>query len=147
MCKATEMEDFPSRRGGASPTSMISPCQEGKSSPDALGRSANKSLQVSPARLRASRRWFLLDRKPDIHLLSRPRRASQKIELVISCQSRNNSMGASGAYAPSLSRLLTRPGRLRAEEILLIVSPPCYAAVRFSFSTTRKSFLAAIDGN
>src|SRR5882724_3478174 len=79
------------------PTSMISPCQEGKSSPDALGRSANKSLQVSPARLRASRRWFLLDREPDIHLLSRPRRASQKIELVISCQSRNNSMGASGA--------------------------------------------------
>src|SRR3989454_399028 len=95
MCKATEMEDFPSRRGGASLTSMISPCQEGKSSPDALGRSANKSLQVSPARLRASRRWFLLDREPDIHLLSRPRRASQKIELVISCQSRNNSMGAS----------------------------------------------------
>src|SRR5438093_9045748 len=44
---------------------MISPCQEGKSSPDALGRSANKSLQVSPARLRASRRWFLLDREPD----------------------------------------------------------------------------------
>ena len=140
MCKATEMEDFPSRRGGASLTSMISPCQEGKSSPDALGRSANKSLQVSPARVRASRRWFLLDREPDIHLLSWPRRASQKIELVISCQSRNNSMGASGAYAPSFSRLLTRPGRLRAEEILLIVSPPCYAAVRFSFSTTRKSF-------
>src|SRR5882724_1366399 len=108
------------------PTSMISPCQEGKSSPDALGRSANKSLQVSPARLRASRRWFLLDREPDIHLLSRPRRALQKIELVISCQSRNNSMEASGAYAPLLSRLLTRPGRLRAEEILLIVSPPCY---------------------
>src|SRR6266436_904826 len=99
---------------------MISPCQEGKNSPDALGRSANKSLQVSPARLRASRRWFLFDREPDLHLLSRPRRASQKIEFVISCQSRNNSMGASGAYAPSLSRLLTRPGRLRAEEILLI---------------------------
>src|SRR5713101_6562210 len=99
---------------------MISPCQEGKSSPDALGRSANKSLQVSPARLRASRRWFLFDREPDIHLLSRPPRAAQKIEFVISCQSRNNSMGASGAYAPSLSRLLTRPGRLRAEEILLI---------------------------
>ncbi len=112
------------------PTSMISPCQEGKSSPDALGRSANKSLQISPDRLCASRRWFLFDREPDIHLLSRPRRASQKIEFVISCQSRNNSMGASGAYAPSLSRLLTRPGRLRAEEILLIFSAPCYAAVR-----------------
>src|SRR6266849_277995 len=36
------------------PTSMISPCQEGKSSPDALGRSANKvfrSLQLAFAPL------------------------------------------------------------------------------------------------
>jgi hypothetical protein len=86
------------------PTSMISPCQEGKSSPDALGRSANKSLQVSPARLSAV---VPFDREPDIHLLSRLRRASQKIEFVISCQSRNNSMGESGAYAPSPSRLKT----------------------------------------
>jgi len=43
-----------------------------------------------------------------------PEGPAQKIELVISCQSRNNSMGASGAYAPSPSRQLTRPGRLRA---------------------------------
>jgi len=49
-------------------------------------------------------------------------------------------MGASGAYAPSPSRQLTRPGRLRAEEILLIFSPPYYAAVRFSLSTVRNSF-------
>jgi hypothetical protein len=32
-------------------------------------------------------------------------------------------MGASGAYAPSLSRQLTRPGRLRAEEILRYSHP------------------------
>ncbi len=44
-----------------------------------------------------------------------PEGPAQKIELVLSCQPRNNSMGASGAYAPSPSRLLTRPGRLRAE--------------------------------
>ena len=69
-----------------------------------------------------------------------PEGPAQKIEFVISCQSRNNSMGASGAYAPSPSRLKTRPGRLRAEEILLIFSPPCYAAVRFSLSTVRNSF-------
>jgi len=43
-----------------------------------------------------------------------PEGPAQKIEFVISCQSRNNSMGASGAYAPSPSRLKTRPGRLRA---------------------------------
>ncbi len=99
---------------------MISPCQEGKSSPDALGRSANKvfrSLQLAFAPLGGD--------SSSIENLSRPRRASQKIEFVISCQSRNNSMGASGAYAPSLSRLLTRPGRLRAEEILLTFSAPC----------------------
>jgi hypothetical protein len=40
----------------------------------------------------------------------------QKIELVISCQSRNNPKGASGACAPSPSRLLARPGRPHAEE-------------------------------
>src|SRR5258708_910748 len=32
-------------------------------------------------------------------------------------------MGASGAYAPSPSRLLARPGRPRAEEILLYFAP------------------------
>src|SRR5712671_5942619 len=52
-----------------------------------------------------------------------PAGPAQKIEFVISCQSRNNSMGASGAYAPSPSRQLTRPGRLRAEEILLCFAP------------------------
>ena len=52
-----------------------------------------------------------------------PAGPAQKIELVISCQSRNNSMGASRAYAPSPSRQLTRPGRLRAEEILLYFAP------------------------
>ena len=71
----------------------------------------------------------------------------QKIELVLSCQSRNNSMGASGAYAPSLSRLLTRPGRLRAEEILLIFfNTALRGGAVFSFYY-KKVFLAAIHGN
>src|SRR5258707_14232190 len=55
---------------------MISPCQEGKSSPDALRRSACIKFLGASARVRASRRWFLFDREPDIHLLSWPRRAS-----------------------------------------------------------------------
>src|SRR6266481_8040183 len=92
---------------------MISPCQEGKSSPDALrekrvhkfgGGSSSNENQTS------------------ICCLS-PAGPAQKIEFVISCQSRNNPMGASGAYAPSPSRLQTRPGRLRAEEILLYFAP------------------------
>src|SRR5713101_7364960 len=109
---------------------MISPCQEGKSSPDALGRSANKvfrSLQLAFAPLDGGS--SSIENQTSICCLS-PAGPPQKIEFVISCQSRNNSMGASGAYAPSLSRLPTRPGRLRAEEILLIFSAPCYAAVR-----------------
>src|SRR5258708_39998107 len=109
---------------------MISRGQEGKSCLAALRRSACIKFLDASARVRASRRSFLFDREPDIHLLSRPRRGSQKNEFVISCQSRNNSMGASGAYAPSLSWLLTRPRRLRALEMLLIFLPPLYGAVR-----------------
>jgi hypothetical protein len=75
------------------PTSMISLCQEGKSSPDALGRSALiRILQASSARVRASRRWFLFGPEPDIHLLSQANEwSSQKIAFVLSCQSRNKS--------------------------------------------------------
>src|SRR6266403_6311871 len=43
------------------PTSMISPCQEGKSSPDALRRSACIKFLSASARVRTSRRWFLVD--------------------------------------------------------------------------------------
>src|SRR5260370_2984083 len=59
-------------------------------------------------------------------------RPSQKIELVISCQSSNNSKGAWGAFTPWPSRLLARPGRPRAEENLLI-SPPSTRRCGFLF--------------
>ena len=130
----------PSTHLSGLPTFMISPCQEGKSSPDALRRSACIKFLGASARVRASRRWFLLIQNQTSICCLSPEGPAQKIEFVISCQSRNNPMGASGAYAPSPSRQLTRPGRLRAEEILLIFSAPRYAAVRFSLSTTRKSF-------
>jgi len=55
------------------PTSMISPCQEGNSSPDALREERVvqifQSLQLA---FDASRQWFLRKEEPDIHLLSRP---------------------------------------------------------------------------
>jgi hypothetical protein len=41
-------------------TSMIGLCQEGKSSPDALGRSAGKNLSGASARVLASRLRFLV---------------------------------------------------------------------------------------
>ena len=51
-------------------TSMIGLCQEGKSSPDALGRSAGAVSVNSSARPVASRQWFLFVLEPDFHLLS-----------------------------------------------------------------------------
>src|SRR6266436_4803765 len=99
---------------------MISPCQEGKSSPDALRRSACiKFLGLQLAFVPLGGGSSSIENQTSICCLS-PEGPAQKIEFVISCQSRNNPMGASGAYAPSPSRLLTRPGRLRAEGILLI---------------------------
>src|SRR6266853_3039973 len=98
---------------------MISPCQEGKSSPDALRRSACiKFLGLQLAFVPLGGGSSSIENQTSICCLS-PAGPAQKIEFVISCQSRNNSMGASGAYAPSPSRQLTRPGRLRAEGILL----------------------------
>src|SRR5882724_6936482 len=102
---------------------MISPCQEGKSSPDALRRSACiKFLGLQLAFVPLGGGSSAIENQTSICCLS-PAGPAQKIELVISCQSRNNSMEASGAYAPSPSRLKTRPGRLRAEEILLCFAP------------------------
>ena len=79
---------------------MISPYQEGNSSPEALRRSAAcKVLEIFSSRC-ASGQWFLVRQEPDIHLRSRPGRASPKIECVISCQSRNISEWASGSDLP-----------------------------------------------
>ena len=84
---------------------MIGLCQEGKSSPDALGRSAGvNSFGFFAAHLGLSPCGSFVEEEPDFHLLAQPLRAAQKIELVISCQSRNLSTGASGACAPSPSR-------------------------------------------
>src|SRR5260370_16220396 len=109
---------------------MISPCQEGKSSPDALRRSACiKFLRLQLAFEPLGGGSSSIENQTSICCLSPPGPA-QKIELVIFFQSRNNPMGGSRAYAPSPRRPLTRPGRLRAAE-----NPPrfCtpYAAVRF----------------
>jgi len=84
---------------------MISPCQEGKSSPDALRRSACiKFLGLQLAFVPLGGGSSSIENQTSICCLS-PEGPAQKIEFVISCQSRNNPMGASGAYAPSLSRL------------------------------------------
>src|SRR5260370_41578048 len=72
---------------------MISPCQEGKSSPDALRRSACIKFLGASARVRTSRRGSCsVENQTSICCLS-PEGRAQKIEFVISCQSRNNRWG------------------------------------------------------
>jgi hypothetical protein len=110
---------------------MIGLCQEGKSSPDALRRSAGVVLSHSSPRVLASQSLVpILDRtrlpnsicfrasteeaawagnhasiEPPICCRRPASGLAQKIELVLSCQSRNLSTGASEARAPSPSRL------------------------------------------
>ena len=69
------------------PTSMIGLRQEGKDSPDALGRRAGKSSSRFSARRVGLSAWVPLDREPDIHLLSSRSKSGlgQKIEFVLSC--------------------------------------------------------------
>src|SRR5260370_17777014 len=113
---------------------MISPCQEGKSSPDALRRSACiKFLRLQLAFVPLGGGSSSIENQTSICCLS-PEGPAQKIEFVISCQSRNNPMGASGAYAPSLSRLKDetwQAARLRNPPVFRIR----YPAVRFFLST------------
>jgi hypothetical protein len=74
-----------------------------------------KPFKFFRSRFCASRLLFLLSAEPDIHLLlERHYQPPQKIELVISCQSRNNPKGASGTCAPSPNPLIARPGRPQA---------------------------------
>ena len=70
--------------------SMIGLCQGAKIPLSALGRSAdvNSFLIPSPLCWPLSRGSFFSE-EPDFHILAQPFRAAQKIELVISCQSRN----------------------------------------------------------
>ena len=92
------------------PTSMISPCQEGKSSPDALRRSArNKTLQVLSSRSCLS---AVVPRilQPDIHLLSQPMGLPQKIEFVISCHSKHIKVGLAQSYAIMRTSLFSSVG-------------------------------------
>ena len=87
-------------------TSMIGLCQEGKSSPDALRRSAGViPFRFFAACMLASRPWFLFQIEPDFHLLTQLFAAAQKIDFVFSRQSRNLSMGALEACASSPSRV------------------------------------------
>src|SRR5215470_13401037 len=114
------------------PTSMIGLCQEGKSSPDALGRSAGvKIFGFVSASCWPLGPWFLFEDRTRLPLVGAALLAAHKIEFVFSCQSRNLSTGVSGAYLPSLSRLTARPGRnLALKKVFCAV--PLQAAVRAS---------------
>jgi hypothetical protein len=101
-------------------TSMIGLCQEGHSSPDALRRSVGVISLVSSPRVLASEPWFLLNRRTRLPFAGTAFSAAQKIEFVFACQSRNLSVGASRACAPSPSRVNGKTWQARVEESLLV---------------------------
>jgi hypothetical protein len=99
-----EMSGFVRRLSGNA-TSMIGLCQEAKSPPDALGRSAGvKSLPFQRVVL-ASRPRFLCEDRTRLPFAGAACPAAQKIEFVLSCQSQNLSTGVSGDCALVPSRV------------------------------------------
>ena len=87
------------------PTYTIGLCQEAKSLPDALGRSAGVNSSVLQRVVLASRPRFLSEDRTRFPFAGAALLAAQKIEFVFSCQSQNLSTGAAGAYAPAPSRV------------------------------------------
>ena len=81
--------------------------------------------------------WFLFPIEPDFHLLSERRRASQKIQFVFSCQSRNLSTGAFGIAFLCPVGSTARPGRLRAGKFSMFFAAP-HAAVQWLASIAGK---------
>ena len=63
-------------------TSMIGLRQEKKALLTRSGGAREKFFRVLLPAVFASRRLFLLDAEPDIHLLSQPRRPPQTIEII-----------------------------------------------------------------
>ena len=81
---------------------MIGLRQEKKAPLTRSGGAREKFFQVLPLAVFASRRLFLLDAEPDIHLLSQPPRPPQKIELVISwVETSGESIGSLRSVAQS----------------------------------------------
>ena len=69
------------------PTSTIGLCQEAKSLPDALGRSAGVNSSVLQRVVLASRPRFLFEDRTRLPFAGAAHPAAQKIEFVFSCQS------------------------------------------------------------
>ena len=93
----------PSRNLSGHPTSMTGPCQEAKSSSDALGKSAGVNSFSSGSACDGLSAVVPRFREPDFHWLV-PRLSPSKIAFVFSCQSRNLSTRASGVGALVPSR-------------------------------------------
>jgi hypothetical protein len=114
----------------------ISLCREGKNSPDAGGARV-QILLSSAARLVASRPWFLLGVEPDIPLRSQPSKGlHRRLSLCTPASLKINQREQRELSLLRPVGLTARPGRRFAEESL--PSTSVYAAVRISFSTTRR---------
>ena len=102
-------------------TSMIGLCQEGKSSPDALGRSAGvNSLGFFAACLGFSARGFFVFEEPDFHLLAQPFQLTRRLSLCSPASLETNPWEYPELALLYPVALPARPGRRRVEEFLLI---------------------------
>ena len=99
---------------------MIGLCQEGKSSPDALRRSAGVILFDSSPRVCGFQPWFLFEIEPDFHLLTQLFAAAQKIDFVFPASLETYRWEHRKLALLRPVALTARPGRPRTEEILLI---------------------------
>lgn len=110
-----------------------------------FGGARVQTLRGSSARVHASRRWFLFDQNQTSICGLSPEGPSQRLSLCCPA-SLETIRGVSGAYAPSPSRQLARPGRLRAEKPLLYFRRRATRRCDFSFYR-QKIFFTAIDRN
>ena len=113
--------------GCGNATSMIGLCQEAKSSPDALRRSAGvNSCRFFSACVGLSAVVPISDRTR-LPFAGAAFLAAQKIEFVFSCQSRNISTEASRACAPSPSRVNGKTWQATRRR-----NPPCFTATLYA---------------
>jgi hypothetical protein len=101
-------------------TSMIGLCQEGKSSPDALRRSAGVILIDLRRVFVASQPWFLFEIEPDFHLLTQPLQLLRRLTLCFPASLETYRWEHRKLALLRPVALTARPGGPRTEEILLI---------------------------
>src|ERR1700723_2838601 len=120
---------------------MIGLCEEGKSSPDALGRSAGvNSFGFFAAHLGLSPCGSFVEEEPDFHLLAQLYQPTRRLSLCSPASLETNPWEYPELALLHPVALPARPGRRRAEEFL---SSPLPAMQRSSRWSPRSGSVAA----